>query len=748
MRTIKDVAKEAGVSIATVSNYINRTKPVKRATEQRIADAIEKLEYTPNLMAKSLKSSQYTDIGVILPSLNDSYYTQVFQGIELALQGSKHFINLAFSYDIPDIEKNIVHSFLKKNICGLILVTSLPNDWKYYYQRFASKDRPLVLLDRMIKDLDTTFVSFDNKRITARLIRPLLESGKTNVFLFAGSSSFYCEKECMDGYKDTYAEYGLDALPERIITNVLNKETAFAQTVHMMKTHRPDAIIATSELSATGIIEALTLLGYTPEQIPVIAFGEDHWNRFTHSFAQRSAMRPAIQMGETAAKLLLEQMRSPKTFEHKHVILEDRPYISESCEAPSGKRGRELNILMVETPQTQAILGLIPNFENRTGISANIEVLPHTALLDRIISEARQQRSPSDVYMFDIPWLYHLVSEGILADITEYIKDPSFDESIFLPDCLKYFSEFEGGYYGLPFMYAPQILYYRKDLFENRALMAEYQKLYHTRLSPPRTWKEFNAIAEFFTECGMSENQVKYGTSMPSAYKECMAPEIYMRLWSFGGRIFDPAFRVTYDTPQTLKAYISYKSTFKFAKPDYRNATDISVVSDFVNGETAMLITYPSFLSNSMDLRKFSLAGDIGYNHVPGRTPILGGWSFGMNSRSTQKDDAFAFLRWTVEEENANYFTLLGGQPAIESLFKNDEMVKLYPWLPLYHAAYKYTEPIIPPYMSGKPIIPQEQIDSIICGHASLLIDDSLDVTQAIQRTQSGLETLFTSYGY
>ncbi len=747
MSTIKDVAMIAGVSIATVSNYLNRTKPVSRETEKKISDAIDRLDYTPNLLAKSLKSSRYTDVGVILPSLNDSYYTQVFQGIELTMQSSPHFLNLAFSYDIPELEKNIVHSFLKKNICGLILVTSMPNDWEYYYQRFTSKDRPLVLLDRMINNLDTTFVSFDNRKIMRRMLLPLLERGGTDVLLFAGSGEFHCEKECISGYLDTYAELGLAANPAHIVSDVLNKESAFAKTIHTLKTLRPDAILTTSELSAMGVIEALTLLGYSRTDIPVLTLGEEHWNRFTHSFATRSARRPAIQLGETAAGLLLEQIRSPKTFEPKHIVLEDRPFAEQAVAASPAPR-EDISILMLETPQTQAILGLVPNFENSTGISAKIEVLPHTALLDRIFSEARGGCEPSDVYMFDIPWLYHLAAEGILADITEYIKDTSFDEDIFLPGCLKYFSEFEGRNYGLPFMYAPQILYYRKDLFENKAISTEYTKQYHTRLTPPKTWKEFGAIAEFFTESAIAEGGVKYGTSIPCAYKECMAPEIYMRLWSFGGRIFDSSFRVTFNTPQTLKAYISYKSAFKYAKPNFRQATDLSVISDFVNGETAMLITYPSFLSNSMDLRKNSLTGEIGYNHIPGRTPILGGWSFGMNAASRKKDAAFAFLNWAVREDNANYFTLLGGQPAINSIFENDELIKLHPWLPLYHSAYKYTEPIIPPYKNGLPIIPQESIDSEICKYASALIDDKLDVTKAIQKTQESLEKLFLRYGY
>lgn len=82
MATIKDVAKLAGVSIATVSNYLNNTKPVSKAVSAKIKEAVETLQYSQNLPAKNLKSNSYTDIGVILPNFNDSYYVQLFQGIE------------------------------------------------------------------------------------------------------------------------------------------------------------------------------------------------------------------------------------------------------------------------------------------------------------------------------------------------------------------------------------------------------------------------------------------------------------------------------------------------------------------------------------------------------------------------------------------------------------------------------------------------------------------------------------------
>ena len=101
MATIKDVARMAGVSIATVSNYLNQTKPVSRESSEKIQKAVDALQYNLNLTAKSLKSNTYSDIGIILPNFDDPYYVQLFQGIENAFQNTSRI------WPFPTIFRNL-----------------------------------------------------------------------------------------------------------------------------------------------------------------------------------------------------------------------------------------------------------------------------------------------------------------------------------------------------------------------------------------------------------------------------------------------------------------------------------------------------------------------------------------------------------------------------------------------------------------------------------------------------------------
>lgn len=738
MATIRDVAQRAGVSVATVSNYLNAAKPVSSAASERIRAAIEALQYTPSAAAKNLRAQKNHEIGLILPNLDDPYYVQIFQGIEKAFSGSTYFLNVAFTNDLPELERGALEGFLSKQICGLILISCQPDNWKYYYDNFTSKSRPIVMIDRRIKSLDANFVGVDSEVSIRQLTATLLARGFRSLYLLAGPEGFSCEDGCAAAFHGAHTQAGVPLTSTQFLRAPLTKEAAFSRTVSLLRTCQPDAILTTSSLLATGVIEALHLLGFTTDEIPVLTLGEEHWNRHTQTFAAFSSSRPAIKAGDTAAKLLLGQLVSPLR-DTEQVILHDstlrtaldraKLFDHRGASVPPA-RGQKLRILMLDTPSVHLFQGLIRNFEQRSGVQTEIRFLPHHAIFDEISTGTERY----DVTMFDIPWL-PLLAGHVLADFTDELG--TLDTSQFFPNCFEHFGAFRGRIYGIPFMYAPQMLYYRKDLFSDPTLRAEFERETGARLRPPLTLKEYNAIAAFFTN---STDAVDYGVSVAAAYNECFAPELYFRLHAFQSRILDDDGLPAFDSPQTLKAYINFRRTIHLAKPDYLQATDVSIVDDFLRGDTAMLITYPAFLTNATDLRESSAS--IGCSLVPGRRPLLGGWSFGISSRSPLREEALAFLRWTCDEGISNYFTIMGGQTAISSTYTNDEMVKLYPWLPLYFKTYPSTQPQYHfTFPDGRPM-PSNQIDDVLCKWAYQCLVYNMDISAAIAATEQELRAL------
>ena len=321
MATIKDVAQMAGVSIATVSNHLNHTKPDSKEISKKIQYAVDKLHYAQNQNARNLKAQINTDIGIILPNLNDSYYVQLFQGIKSYFQNTDYYLNLAFSENIPEFERSIVKNLLKKQLCGLFLVSCQPDNWKFYYDNITSKNIPLVLIDRNIHSLDANFVSFNNRVLIRDMADCLLNSGFKKIYLMTGPENFDSENECIRGFCDAFSKHGASPVLSCFLKTDMSKEDAFRKTIRLLKEQQPEAFIATSESLSSGIIEGITILGYSINDIPVFTLGEEHWNLQTHSFATTAIVRPAIKLGHTASKLLMEQLKSPLTKETERIIL-------------------------------------------------------------------------------------------------------------------------------------------------------------------------------------------------------------------------------------------------------------------------------------------------------------------------------------------------------------------------------------------------------------------------------------------
>ena len=156
-----------------------------------------------------------------------------------------------------------------------------------------------------------------------------------------------------------------------------------------------------------------------------------------------------------------------------------------------------------------------------------------------------------DFYTYDVPWLEYMVQNMCLADISSFIESDSFKKDQFFQSGFRN-CQLNGRYFGIPVSGGTQLLFYRKDLFENRELQTEYQKRSLISLRAPRTWKEFNDVAAFFTRKENPASPTEYGASFAGAIDEELAPEILIRLWACGGKLWDNYHRPTFHTKEKI----------------------------------------------------------------------------------------------------------------------------------------------------------------------------------------------------
>ena len=408
---------------------------------------------------------------------------------------------------------------------------------------------------------------------------------------------------------------------------------------------------------------------------------------------------------------------------------------------------KELKLLSVDAPTVRALQLLLDHFTRETGIPVTVTTVPQDRLLQIISHSVEYLTNSYDMYTYDVPWLEYMVQNLCLADITAFVESDSFQkEGLFqsnLRNC-----QLDGRFYGVPLIGGTQLLFYRRDLFENRDLVREYQKQNQISLRPPRTWKEFNGTARFFTRSLNPGSPTEYGTSFAGIIDEEMAPELLIRVWAFGGKLWDSYNRPTFNTQANQAAFDSLLTTLQYV-PDRPFQTSIpKTVDDFCSGRTAMLITFSEYAQRISQDLKANVLGRLGFHMVPGSHPASVGWNLGLNPFSPRRESAFQFLTWICQRNTSFYLTVLNGASPVMAPYHNHELLKLYPWLAYTEESLSNSTRRNSPCKKHALVIPQNKIEGILCRALRRAALEGCSIPQTLEQAQQEADHLFRSYGY
>lgn len=755
MATLKDIAKDAGVSVATVSCCLSGTKPVKAETRMRIMDSIEKLKYIPNWSARNLKSFTSNLIGVVLTDIDNHYHAEIFKGISAYLQNHGYTVSVAFSNNSPDIECEKIEDFISQNAAGLVIITCQPQNTEFFRGRIMNYQIPTVFVERSPEDLFVNFTGFDNYETSYFLADSLIEKGYKKTALVCGPAHFSSEQDSIRGYKDALAYIGLDVNEDLICSTNMSKEDAFKSVLTAVCPQKPDSVIATSENIALGAIEALNTYGLSvPDNVQIITYSEESWNKASRLHGVIHTQRTAFHLGISASELLLSNIKSPVLFEPRVITLPD-PVVNtplslrESSSLSIPVRpvySRRLKVLTADLVTSRSVSLLSDYFTRKTGIALDFDFYPQDKLLKRI-SETIDTEDAYDIHMYDIPWLNYMVQNAFVADISEFVRGGTFKkDSIFkenMDNC-----KYEGNYYGIPIIGGSQIMFYRKDLFENRDIQKSFQNKYQISLRPPRTWTEFNGTSRFFTRSFNPSSPTRYGTSLAGITDEELAPEILIRLWSYGGALWDSYNRPCLNSPENIRAFESVLETLQTTGGDPFTTSIADTVKEFSEGNTAMLITYTEYAAQITKSIQNNIIGRIGYEILPGRCPASIGWNMGLNPFSKNSEAAFTYFDWLTQHDTSFYMTILDGQSPVIAPYHSQELQKLYPWLGITERSFSCTHKRNGPYKNNTLIIPRNKIEAILCNVLRQVQREGLSIQEALELNQHRMKKLFQSYGY
>lgn len=305
--TMADVAREAGVSKSTVSQFLNkRYEYMGEKTKRKIEEAIETLGYQPNFIARSLKQKRTSMVGIIVANITHYFSTEVTRAIEdFCHQHDLHAI-VCNADDDPEKEKKYIEMLRAKQVDGLIIFPTGKNN--ALYKTMVKQGYPVVFVDRKVEELEVFSVITDNAESTYRAIQHFIENGHRQIAFAVQPLIVSTRIERLEGYKKAMSDAGLEVNPNYIaeagIPEMKGKlEKLFSQEV------KPTALFAANDRVFLAVVEFLKEKGIKPgKDIELVVFDNIP---FAHLLDTPISFitQPASEMGSKAAELLFQQMK-------------------------------------------------------------------------------------------------------------------------------------------------------------------------------------------------------------------------------------------------------------------------------------------------------------------------------------------------------------------------------------------------------------------------------------------------------
>lgn len=334
--TIKDIARELGVSPSTVSRALKDHPDISPETKRQVRELVEKLKYKPNAVALSLRSRKTNIIGVIVPEMVHHFFSSVISGIEETAMAGGYNVMIFQSNEDYEREVLNVQSLISSRVDGA-LVSIAKTSLKFgHFRELMDNDIPLVFFDRVCDDLETDKVVVDDFNGAFTAVEYLIKTGCKRIAHFAAPQHLLIGYQRQRGYITALEKNGIKVDYDLIVKCDTHDEALEITPKVMKSSNPPDAIFAVNDLTATGILKALKRMELkVPDDISVAGFTDGLVSTVTDP-PLTTVSQHGFELGKKAAEILLDRMQSG--FEIKKPVLEVIPtelVVRESTKKPS-----------------------------------------------------------------------------------------------------------------------------------------------------------------------------------------------------------------------------------------------------------------------------------------------------------------------------------------------------------------------------------------------------------------------------
>jgi len=348
--TLKNVADYIGVSVSTVSRVLSGKASdyrISKETEENVRKAAEKLNYSPNQLARGLRLKKTNIIGLVIPDISNPFFASVARSIEIETRKVKYSIMLCDSQESTKIEIDSIHLLQSRKVDGLI-ICPVGQDYEHL-KRLYNSGTPVVVVDRYFPQLKCPYVISDNYRGAVEAVSYFIENGHIVIACIQGILFTSVNDDRVRGYRDAHKKYNIPLDESLIVGDSFGERNGYiGAKILLNRAERPTAIFATSNLISLGALRAISEEDLKiPDDISMISFDDQAYSDYL-STPMTTVVQQKEEIGSIASKLLTDQIESGIRYNTKGVVLPTKLVIRESVKNLASlfvKKVKELEVL-------------------------------------------------------------------------------------------------------------------------------------------------------------------------------------------------------------------------------------------------------------------------------------------------------------------------------------------------------------------------------------------------------------------
>lgn len=725
MVTIKDIAKEAGVSQGTVSNVLNGRGNVSSEKIRLVEEACSRLGYVPNQRAKVLRRGSGHLLGVIVPALEEKRHTDFFAGFRACAESHGYDARLyILRSDDREAEESALRDAQSDMASGVALFSccrgAVPP---------GGEGSPAVLYVEHAAQGCRHYIGFDTEAAGRALAGQVLSKGFTSATLVSGSLRFPDEAAFVSGFTKTAEEGG--CIVHAVATDLRRVRLSLLQVCEQYA----DPVVVCSRLELARAVRNTTQV-FLPEPRPCLYCLSPLFTLPEPDFVKYEL--DYRQLGNRAANQLLRILAGDET--ERQRVLPGAGFRSFSAPAFHLPSGEALNIVTLDSPAAATLRSMARLYTQQTGIPVNIAVYSYDATNE--VYNGLQRESVFDIIRLDLTWLSWF-ADKILYPLTEI--DPEAERLLpaFLRGAPERCCRVGQTLYALPASPSMQMLFYRTDLFESAISRRLYQERCHEELRVPKTFDEYVRVAAFFTRTRNPDSPVPFGATMTLGSTGVTGSEYLCRLFALQENLYDADGRIRLNSEAgilALRQMLQLKDSIQPGGCAWWTDT----ARAFASGDAAMAICYNNFAAPLVGHHS-RVQDNLGYAMVPGGNPQLGGGAMGISKHSAKKKESLAFLRWLTSEPVASAAGLLCGVAPSMAAYENYEVLGSYPWLRLVRDHFRSAKGFRQPPEDTRPFNERRFI-SLLGIAVKNALSGAVTPEQAMQSAQDRFEEEFPEF--